>query len=260
MDIRSLLSHLAAHIDSLSHDFSDLRQLLAENQGRPSSPDVAPDQSLRALVAFLAVEPALQEEALLNVLLHCAMHVTDAGGAALSLFDNSRRRLVFRAAVGDGAEGIVGYEVPLEGSIHGLAFATGEIQAATPLYAQIETAAGVAFRSVLVAPLAIDNEPVGTMSAVNKKNADQFTSRDMEVYKWFSALAEVIVRQQLRQGVLRRAIESGLTHGLEQVSKLGFLDQDRRLLQLVSEIVERASGNEKSLSFLESLVPMLPDK
>jgi GAF domain-containing protein len=210
------------------------------------------------MAAFLAVEPALEEDALLPVLLRCAMHVTDAGGAGLTLFDADRRRLVFRAAVGDGSENILGYEVPLEGSIHGLAFATGEIQAATPLHTQVATTVGVAFRSVLVAPLIVNGEPIGTMSAVNKRSAEQFTSRDMEAYKWFSDLAAIVVRQHLRHRVLLRAIEGGRADAPEGLSGLVLLDQDRRLLQIVSQIARHARGSDKSMSLLEHFLPMLP--
>jgi len=44
--------------------------------------------------------------------------VVGAGGAGLTLLDARKKKLVFRAAVGDGADDILGQEVPLKGSRH----------------------------------------------------------------------------------------------------------------------------------------------
>ena len=123
----------------------------------------ARQNSGESLAAYLALTPALDEDALLHTLLECARHVVGAGGAGLTLLDAQKKRLVFRAAVGDGARGILGQEVPLKGSRHGLAFATGEVQNNTPSYAGIEKQAQAKFRNVLVAPLLVSGETVGTI-------------------------------------------------------------------------------------------------
>lgn len=161
-------------------------------------------EMIGALASYLALGTGMAQDDLLNTILVCATHVTGAGGAGLTLFDPQKRRLVFQAAVGEGAEGILGYEVPLEGSQHGLAFATGEVQAAAPLHSGIEAAAQRAFRSVLVAPLVADGESIGTLSAVNKRGADQFTVDDMRIYRYFADIAALLVRQRLREEALKR--------------------------------------------------------
>ncbi len=257
-DIRARLSQLAAQFDALSGEFRAWHESLSGREAPPASGEAAASTTVPAMAAFLALTPTREEDALLEVVLRCAMHVTDAGGAGLTLWDEAEHRLVFRAAVGDGADGILGYRVPLEGSIHGLAFATGEIQAATPVHAQIETAAGTAFRSVLVAPLIAGEQPLGTISAVNKRHAEQFTAQDMDAYKWFSDLAAILVRQQLRQRVLVRAIQGGPAGEADAMRELGLIDQDQRLLELVHELVQRARGSHKSLALLEALLPLLP--
>jgi len=184
-----------------------VRQLRAELTSASGHADrAAPD--LRSLLlsvsSYIALSPQMEDDELLTTLLRCAMHVVRGGGAGLTLLDRAKARLVFRAAIGDGSEGIIGYEVPVEGSQHGLAFATGEVQASKPIHTEIEAAAKAAFRNVLVAPLIVDGEPIGTMSAVNKQDGDRFTAQDMAAYKLFADLAALIVRQRLREAVLKQ--------------------------------------------------------
>jgi GAF domain-containing protein len=200
-----------------------------------ASPKIA-----KQLAGYLALAPALGDDALLHNVLRCVMHVVGAGGAGLTLFDPRKQRLVFRAALGDGAEGIVGQEVPLKGSQHGLAFATGEVQAATPIYHKIESAARARFRNVLVAPMMVAGEGVGTLSAVNKKGADHFSREDMGAIRLFADLAAVVVRQRHREQLLRKDIFAAKPagHGVS----LAFSADDRELLKLFDAL---ASLKEK---------------
>jgi GAF domain-containing protein len=185
-------------------------------------------------VAYLALTPALDEDALLQTLLQCAMQVVGAGGAGLTLLDPRKRKLVFRAAIGDGAEGIIGQEVPLKGSRHGLAFATGEVQTDTPLYAGVEKAAQARFRNVLVAPLQIAGESVGTISAVNKQGAEHFGAADMAAYKLFADLAAVVVRQRCREQVLRRGLAGVMRPSA--ALQLALEPEDRQLLEVFDSV------------------------
>ena len=206
-----------------------------------------------SLAAYLALTPALDEDALLHTLLECARHVVGAGGAGLTLLDAKKKRLVFRAAVGDGAQGILGQEVPLKDSRHGLAFATGEVQNNTPTYARIEKMAQVKFRNVLVAPLLANGEAVGTISAVNKQGADHFSAQDMEAYRLFADLAAVVVRQRCREEVLRRGIESGA--GDEPPATLGA--EDRELLAVFEGIARVRQRHPERLAAIGQIVEAL---
>jgi GAF domain-containing protein len=159
------------------------------------------------------------------------MHVVRAGGSGLTLLDPVRKRLVFRAAIGDGAEGIIGQEVPLKGSRHGLAFATGEVQSATPVYTDLEKKAGTAFRNVLVAPLIAGGEAIGTISAVNKQDRDHFSSQDISAFKLFADLAAEVVRQRCREEILRQGL-GGANRTAKNRSLPDLSGEDMELLQL----------------------------
>ncbi len=210
------------------------------------------DPTRDAVLAYLALTPAVDEDALLHMLLRCAMGVVGAGGAGLTLLDPKRKRLVFRAAVGDGAQGIIGQEVPLKGSRHGLAFATGEVQSATPLFAKVEKTAQAHFRNVLVAPMHVAGEGVGTISAVNKQGADHFSPEDMAAYKLFADLAAVVVRQRCREQILRR----GLTGARKSAARLpfAFAPEDAQLLALFESMTRLRNDHPEWVPLARQLI------
>ena len=234
MNITLRLKRVERHLGLLAAEIARLRHQAAELRPKTKIANTPPNSAKETLVAYLALTPALDEDALLQTLLKCAMQVVGAGGAGLTLLDPRKRKLVFRAAIGDGAEGIIGQEVPLKGSRHGLAFATGEVQADTPLHASVEKAARARFRNVLVAPLQIAGESVGTISAVNKQEAGHFSAEDMAAYKLFADLAAVVVRQRCREQVLRRGL-AGAGHP-PVAPPLALAPEDRQLLKLFDSV------------------------
>ncbi len=252
MNITLPLRRVESRLSSLAADIARLRHQAAK-PGKKNKPSSAlSDAAREALVAYLALTPALDEDALLQTLLKCAMQVVGAGGAGLTLLDARRRKLVFRAAIGDGAAGIIGQEVPLKGSRHGLAFATGEVQTDTPLYAGVENAARARFRNVLVAPLQIAGESVGTISAVNKQGADHFSGEDMAAYKLFADLGAVIMRQRCREQVLRRGL-AGARHPSAALP-LALEPEDRQLLELFDAVTRMRHGHPEWLPLVKQFI------
>jgi GAF domain-containing protein len=247
MDLRSRLETLSGQVGRLAQELESLRAELAD----APPPPPGGDSQFPAVAAFLALGPSLQEDALLHTILQCAMHATGARGAGLTLFDPDKQRLVFKAAIGDGADGILGYEIPLEGSQHGLAFATGEIQASAPLHKDIESRAGTAFRSVLVAPLMADGEPLGTISAVNKQGDRQFTVQDMQAYREFSQLAALVVRQRTRENVLKQMIAGGPP---AELARWALSEQDQRLMRVFDQLSGWARQSADSLALVERVI------
>lgn len=203
---------------------------------RPAPDSIDLQAQLLSIASYIALSPQIEDDELLTTILRCAMHVVRGGGAGLTLLDRTKNRLIFRAAIGDGSEGIIGYEVPVEGSQHGLAFATGEVQSATPIHTEIEQAAKAQFRNVLVAPLIVEGEPIGTMSAVNKQDGDHFTPDDMAAYKLFADLAALVVRQRVRETALRRLMAGDTTDVPEALHDLQFGKDETVLLSIAQDI------------------------
>jgi hypothetical protein len=252
MNITLPLRKVERRLGFLAAEIARLRKQAAKPRPKTKPSNSLSDSAREALVAYLALTPALDEDALLQTLLKCAMQVVGAGGAGLTLLDPRKQKLVFRASIGDGAEGIVGQEVPLKGSRHGLAFATGEVQTDTPLYAGVEKAARARFRNVLVAPLQIAGESVGTISAVNKQGADHFSAEDMAAYKLFADLGAVIVRQRCREQVLRRGLA-----GVRRPSvalPLALPPEDRQLLGLFDSVTRVRHDHPEWLPLVKQFI------
>ncbi|HZL44993.1 MAG TPA: GAF domain-containing protein [Opitutaceae bacterium] len=252
MNITLPLRKVERRLGSLAAEIARLRKQAAKPRSKTKPSNALSDSAREALVAYLALTPALDEDALLQTLLKCAMHVVGAGGAGLTLVDPRKQKLVFRAAIGDGAEGIIGQEVPLKGSRHGLAFATGEVQSDTPLDAGVEKAARARFRNVLVAPLQIEGESVGTISAVNKQGADHFSAEDMAAYKLFADLGAVVVRQRCREQVLRRG--SADSRRPSVVLPLALPPEDRQLLELFDSVTRVKHDHPEWLPLVKQFV------
>jgi len=217
-------------------DFEKLERELAAAQERVAQ-----------LTAVLALETASDPAALYTPLLECFRGVVSAGGAGLTLYHHDRKRLVFEAAVGDGSGGIVGYEVPVTGSQHGLAFATGDVQASRPLHAEIEAAAGTQFDSVLVAPLIIGEEPVGTLSAVNKTGGGGFQVGDIDAAAHFAEVAARLVGYVSRLKTAAAAMDSG-----ESGSEVD--PAEKKLYALVGGLARLKQRDEQWLEHFQLLV------
>lgn len=230
MDWNTRLAQLKRQLQDLSGEVAAWERELDMPLGAADRSDSA--DFAGAIVSYLALGSSIAHDDLLHTILVCATHVTNAGGAGLTLYDPLKQRLVFQAAVGDGAEGILGYEVPLVGSQHGLAFATAEVQAAAPLHKDIEAAASTAFRSVLVAPLIAEGESIGTLSAVNKQGADQFTPDDMKIYRDFAAVAALLVRQRLRESAWKQWLTGERTGTQAAWPRWAITPQERKLAEL----------------------------
>ena len=252
MNITLPLRKVERRLGLLAAEIARLRKQAAKARPTAKPANALSESSREALVAYLALTPALDEDALLQTLLKCAMQVVGAGGAGLTLLDPRKRKLVFRAAIGDGAEGIIGQEVPLKGSRHGLAFATGEVQTDTPLDSDVEKAARTRFRNVLVAPLQIAGESVGTISAVNKQGTSHFSAEDMAAYKQFADLGAVIVRQRCREQVLRRGLAgAGRSSG---VLPLVLDPEDLQLLELFDSVTRVRHDHPEWLPLVKQFV------
>lgn len=255
------ISEIKQQINSLMNELEQLEEDIQTSDSKTpedSESSKKIQEVTQAVSCFLGLAPDMEEDTLLNMILRCAMHTVSAGGAGMTLYDLEKEKLVFKAAVGDGAENIIGYEIPLEGSQHGLAFATGEIQSSTPLHTGVEKTAKAAFKNVLVAPLFVEEEGIGTMSAVNKKDGDHFTSEDMKAYQLFSDLAALVVRQRLREETLKRLLLTGAASEMPQeLDGLVFSKEGKQLLEIIEDVVKISRKQETLLPYCKKLTSLV---
>ena len=232
-------------MDHFDNQIDAIIQSLKRLKGSQSKVNQSNDKDQLFLIAAqLGLDEKLENATLLKELLTCAMHVVFGEGAAITLYDKEKHKLVFKAAVGLGSEGIVGQEVPINNSIHGIAFASANIQSSTPIFEDVEESAKAQFNSVLVAPLSLDDEVIGTMSVVNKIGSDHFNADDIEAFAHFAEVTTTVVQKQLSLDKLKAIIENGPDQELVSVMKIA---RDLKALTPYEGGIEQAGSLISSL-------------
>lgn len=261
MDILRRIESVSKVMEALSREVNELRILASEASQSSGntlhSPGREADDQLKIIVSYLAMSPGMEEDELLNTLLTCAMTVVRAEGAAVTIYDESKNALIFRAAVGIAAEKIIGCEVPLSNSQHGIAFRMRQVISSTPMYKVIDNITGEDYRNVLAAPLIINNEPIGTLGAVNKLSEDHFTPQDILDYSSFAELAAHIIQQRLRESSLKQLIEGTSAKVPKELSGVSILKRERDLLEITKSIAAIGNRSPEMLSLCKQLVDVM---
>lgn len=261
MDILEAIERVSKAVEALSDQVKELK--LLASKALPSSPDSVqagcpePDYQLKIVAGYLALGPGLEQDELLNTLLSCAQQVVRAEGAGLTLYDDQKDVLVFRAATGVAADKIIGWEVPLINSQHGIAFRMRQVISSTPMNRAIDEATGVNYRNVLIAPLLINDEAIGTVSAVNKIAADHFTPQDIEDYTGFAELAAHIIRQRLREYTLKQIIEGDAAKVPRELAGVKNLTIDADLLEIIKNVAAMGRRAPEMLPLCKQLIAAL---
>jgi GAF domain-containing protein len=121
----------------------------------------------------------------------------------------------------------------------------------------IDATTGEHYRNVLIAPLIVNNEAIGTLSAVNKKTEDQFTPQDIEDYTGFAEVAAHIIRQRLREYNLKQIIEGEAAKIPVELSGVKSLTDDLDLLEIIKNIVTIGSRSPEMVPLCRQLIGAL---
>jgi GAF domain-containing protein len=261
MDILVAIERVSKAVEVLSDQVKELKLLASE--ALPLSPYSVeagcpePGDQLKIVAGYLALGPGLEQDELLNTLLSCAQQVVRAEGAGLTLYDDQKDVLVFRAATGVAADKIIGWEVPLINSQHGIAFRMRQVVSSTPINRAIDEVTGVTYRNVLIAPLFIDDEAIGTVSAVNKIAADHFTPQDIEDYTGFAELAAHIIRQRMREYTLKQIIEGHEVKVPRELAGVRSLTIDADLLDIIKNVAAMGRRSPEMLPLCKQIIGAL---
>jgi GAF domain-containing protein len=171
----------------------------------------------RRLAAASAVSPAVADPTL-EAVVEVAVAALDARASSVALYDRSRDRLVFVAAAGSAAAGVVGLEIESGAGIAGYAFSTGQPLAVAdverdPRFDRATAeATGYIPRSLLATPLLDEDGAVGVLEALDRRDGSGFTLRDLDVAGRIARLGVLAVRRSRLEhdaaALLRRALEA----------------------------------------------------
>ena len=121
----------------------------------------------------------------------------------------------------------------------------------------IDQATGVTYRNVLIAPLLINDEAIGTVSAVNKIAEDHFTPQDIEDYTGFAELAAHIIRQRMREYNLKQIIEGDAAKVPRELAGVKGLTSDADLLDIIKNVVTMGRRSPEMLPLCRQLIGAL---
>lgn len=211
------------------------------------------------LSSFLGDAGAAQEK-VLRLLIELAAQFVGADEGSILLLDASGKHLVFVMTAGDreSEKMLVGQKVPVGRGITGLAAQTQEVHIGAPTYKQVRQARSGgpdgAPLSVMAAPLLIDEDLIGVITAATFNPNKRFTGNDARLYGRIASVIAVVIDQahrlETRSAAGKRKSPPKALTGQERtkrelaviVSRLSTLPRDRlakvvRLLSLLEESV-----------------------
>jgi GAF domain-containing protein len=187
------------------------------------------DGAVRALLAAVARRLDAAErlgagpsDELLTAVAATAATALDAEAASIAVHDPSTDRLVFAAAAGPAAGGVVGMTIDAAAGIAGYVFTTGQPLAVADAAADhrfdrsFAEATGYVPSTLLAAPLSDDAGTVGVLEALDHRGGS-FTLRDLDIATAIAREATIVVRatrdRRDASTLLRQALSGLLRDG-----------------------------------------------
>jgi eukaryotic-like serine/threonine-protein kinase len=142
----------------------------------------------------LSVERPDAPKALMEGIVRTAAGVFEAAACSIALIDRTTDELVYQSAWGAGAREIVGVRLPPLTGIAGAVVSSGEAQAVDtrndPRFAtRIAEGTGYVPYTMIVAPLTRNDEPIGVLSLLDRRDGGQYGQSDLERAGLFAELA-----------------------------------------------------------------------
>jgi signal transduction protein with GAF and PtsI domain len=268
--------------DNLKKELADARRTIREQarELRKRQADIQFAEALREALVQTAAASAIAAPAAYNAVLEdivkTAADVMLARAASLFVLDEENGELVFQVALGDKAEAVRQFRVPLGTGIAGYVAATGQPVAIAnadedPRFARnIGQAIGYIPRTILCVPLYLDGSVIGVLELLDKVGGAPFSSTDMELLARFANLAALALDQSrliCDTRLLFRTLLSDIVQAEGFKERLaafadGAADYSAHsntliLAKLVHDVGRHASGGQLALEVLTGIARFL---
>jgi signal transduction histidine kinase len=200
---------------------------------------------------------------LLGKIVRAALELTESEAASILLLDKHSGELRFKTAT-CFADQLAEIPVPVERSIAGTAFSTGEpIITHDPhsdprFYPLVEQLVGLEARSLLAVPLQFQDQPIGSLEVQNKRDsAGQFDQDDVETLTVLAAQAAVAIENARLVEDLREArdlAQALADAGAALSSTLNYEKVLDRILEQMARVVSFDAANVMLLEDDEVLI------
>jgi GAF domain-containing protein len=222
------------------------------------------------------IEAPARHDVVLDDIVETAANVMRATAASLFLLDEERNELIFQVALGEKADSVKHFRVPVGKGIAGYVALTGQPIAVAdaiqdPRFAsEIGKAIGYVPKTILCVPLYLNGRVTGVLELLDKAGGAPFSSADMELLIRFANLAALALDQSRLIYDLRRFFRqllSEIAHADSLRQPLtGFADrtadyanraQAFTLAKLVHNIGEDSGGRHLAEELLSSVARFL---
>jgi GAF domain-containing protein len=204
--------------------------------------------NLRAVLVQAAVAGTIaapvSHSRLLEMIVETAARVITSRAAALFLLDLQTQELVFEVALGQKADAVKKFRIPLGHGIAGLVAASGQPTAtsgaADPRQAaDIAQSVGYVPNTILCVPLFYAERVIGVLELLDKADDASYTMTDMQVLALFANLAAVAIEQSRTRANLAGTIAETIQHGSSGISE----SERRQLLAGASRVAAIGAGD-----------------
>lgn len=197
---------------------------------------------ITAAAANVIASPVASSQ-LLEMIVQTAAYMLSAQAASLFLIDKRRHDLVFEVALGQKADAVKHFRIPLGHGIAGLVGASGQPMAISnakddPRQASdISQVVGYIPESILCVPLLYNDQIIGVLELLDKADGTSFNTMDMNALGLFANLAAVAIEQsRLHEGLVPLIVEVLQSSG--EVSELSKEEIQQRAETFVTSVEE----------------------
>jgi GAF domain-containing protein len=240
------LARARATIASQAEEIRQLRQRGSDTQQADEMRAVL----VQAAVAGTIAAP-VSHARLLEMIVETAARVITSKAAALFLLDQQTQELVFEVALGQKAEEVRKFRIPLGHGIAGLVAASGQPTAtsgaADPRQAaDIAQSVGYVPNTIVCVPLFYAERVIGVLELLDKADGASYSMADMHVLALFANLAAVAIEQSRT-----RANPTGAA-GIEEIAAG---DPGYQFALRIAQLVEEISrSGERELALCQAIL------
>jgi GAF domain-containing protein len=161
--------------------------------------------ALCAAAAAGTIAAPVTHSRLLEMIVETAADVINANAASLFLIDFDTEELIFEVALGEKAEEVKKFRVPVGKGVAGLVALTGQPMAIADTEqdnrdaADIAQAIGYVPKNILCVPLHYNEQVIGVLELLDKQDAASFSPEDMSSLGLFANQAAVAIEQSRTQ-------------------------------------------------------------
>ena len=156
------------------------------------------NQLARLVEISVTLNSTLQLEKLLEYIMDTAAELLDCEAASILLYDQKQNQLKFAATTGSSPKGLAGITVPLDNSIAGTIFeenkplVINDVDQDDRHNKDVSERIKLEIRSLLGVPMAIKDQKVGVLEAINK-NSSIFSYSDIKLLSIIASQAAVAI-------------------------------------------------------------------